>query len=82
MNTKLEGWVNLFLNSKRIFSQVHDVHRNVQAAEENEELKEEHKEDVMSSFDNNYTVKSQRSEIGQSVTDNAGKICKLWPIHL
>ena len=75
MNTKLERWVNLFINSKMIYSQVHDVqHRPLIE----EDIKEEYKMEGISSADHSYLVKSQRSEIGQAVADNTGKLC----IHL
>ena len=73
VNTKLEGWINLYLSSRHVFSQVHDVQWKEKAKSDElpqEEIKSENQE---------WLVKSSKSEIGQAVANNEGKI--IWVDH-
>jgi len=71
--TRVESQINLYLNSKRIISQVHDVQ-----LKENENMSEKSTEE-MKNETQKLSIKCVKSDIGQAVCDNEGKI--IWVDH-
>ena len=87
INTRLEGWISLYLKSKATFSQVHDIQYKGKSQDESEEEKEdmadnaeqaEEQESARMDIENSklYSVVTCKSDVGQAVTNVAGVICK------